>query len=469
MKTTADVKIPSSALERVIGQEEAVSIARICAKQRRHLLLVGAPGTGKSMLAMGIASILPRASQEISIIHNSERPERPVVEVRTSAEPRQSRPKVKGKLLSPEEVPAFVSERLGFRCRSCGKLSKPSLSVCPSCGTDKYKTSSSPFDDLLLNIDSYKLEKRLQTTRITGGREEAVLFERVRDDKIRLVSHSELKKLRKLEERKPRKVLVSMERNLFVQNTGASEAELLGDVKHDPYGEHSEIGSPPYQRVVPGAIHEAHEGVLFIDEITTLGNLQKYLLTAMQEKKFPITGKNASSTGAIVRVDDVPCDFILACACNINDLRHVLPPLRSRINGNGYEVLVNSSMPDTEQNQAKLVQFMAQEISKDGRIPHADFEAVQLIISEAKRMSREIDNTPGLTLRLRKLAGIIKLAGDLAVVSDSRLITKEFVANAIKRAKSAEEQLSEKYDNWWSTQASDLGVRSPKKASSEFR
>ncbi|PIU53389.1 MAG: hypothetical protein COS90_06425, partial [Deltaproteobacteria bacterium CG07_land_8_20_14_0_80_60_11] len=46
-----------------------------------------------------------------------------------------------------------------------------------------------------------------------------------------------------------------------------------------------------YERLVPGMIHRANGGVLFIDEI---GNLplhsQQELLTAMQEKKYPITG-----------------------------------------------------------------------------------------------------------------------------------------------------------------------------------
>ncbi|MCL4334736.1 MAG: Lon protease family protein, partial [Candidatus Thermoplasmatota archaeon] len=41
---TSNVKIPSNPMERIIGQEEAVKYARIAARQRRNLLLVGPPG-----------------------------------------------------------------------------------------------------------------------------------------------------------------------------------------------------------------------------------------------------------------------------------------------------------------------------------------------------------------------------------------------------------------------------------------
>jgi len=56
VESTAQVVIPSDPLKRVIGQDEAVTLARIAAKQRRHLLLVGPPGTGKTSIAHGLAS-----------------------------------------------------------------------------------------------------------------------------------------------------------------------------------------------------------------------------------------------------------------------------------------------------------------------------------------------------------------------------------------------------------------------------
>jgi len=68
------------------------------------------------------------------------------------------------------------------------------------------------------------------------------------------------------------------------------------------------LGTPAHERVIAGMIHRANKGVLFIDEI---GNLQpqsqQELLTAMQEKKYPITGQSERSSGAMVRTEAVPC------------------------------------------------------------------------------------------------------------------------------------------------------------------
>ena len=54
-KTTKDIKIPKDPLERVIGQDRAVKIAKLAAVQRRHLLLVGPPEVTDKKQEMSIA------------------------------------------------------------------------------------------------------------------------------------------------------------------------------------------------------------------------------------------------------------------------------------------------------------------------------------------------------------------------------------------------------------------------------
>jgi ATP-dependent Lon protease len=155
-------------------------------------------------------------------------------------------------------------------------------------------------------------------------------------------------------------------------------------------------------------------------------------------------------------VEDVPCDFILVAACNIQDLENILSPLRSRIIGGGYEVLVDICMPDTPENRAKYAQFVAQEVIMDGHIPHATIGAVEMIISEGKARAKSDGQLNSLTLRLRELGGLIRAAGDIAVMEESEFITEDHIKRALKRSKPAEDQIRDRYGSYTKGLTKDL-------------
>jgi lon-related putative ATP-dependent protease len=201
------------------------------------------------------------------------------------------------------------------------------------------------------------------------------------------------------------------------------------------------LGTPAHLRVESGAVHRANKGVLFIDEIADLEpKSQQELLTAMQEKKYPITGQSELSSGAIVRTEPVPCDFLLVAAGNLADIERMHPALRSRIRGYGYEVYMESTMPDNEQNREKLVRFIAQEIAKDTRIPPFSYSACMEVINEARRRA---GRKRRLTLILRDLGGLIRAAGDIAVERGKKIVGREEVLEALGYAKPIEAQYAE--------------------------
>jgi Lon-like ATP-dependent protease len=116
--------------------------------------------------------------------------------------------------------------------------------------------------------------------------------------------------------------------------------------------------------------------------------------------------------------------------------------LRSRIRGYGYEVFMKDSMPDTPENREKLMQFIAQEVEKDGRIPHFDKSAVEEIIKEAQRRSGKKET---LTLKLRDLGGLVRASGDIAKEENADLVTYDHVITAKKLARTLEQQIADRY------------------------
>jgi Lon-like ATP-dependent protease len=71
-ETTEDVPIPERLVDQVIGQEAGSVVIRKAAEQRRHMLMIGDPGTGKSMLARSMTDLLPQDALEDVLVYPNE-------------------------------------------------------------------------------------------------------------------------------------------------------------------------------------------------------------------------------------------------------------------------------------------------------------------------------------------------------------------------------------------------------------
>ena len=69
--STEEVPIPENLVDQVIGQEAASIIVRKAAEQRRHIIMVGEPGTGKSMLARSMTEFLPKEQLEDILVYRN--------------------------------------------------------------------------------------------------------------------------------------------------------------------------------------------------------------------------------------------------------------------------------------------------------------------------------------------------------------------------------------------------------------
>ncbi|WP_304124809.1 ATP-dependent protease LonB [Methanosphaera cuniculi] len=391
---TKNIDIPPMLIDQIIGQEDAVETIKKAAKQRRNVLLIGEPGIGKSMIAKAMAELLPPEDlQDILIYPNVENPNNPLVGVMPAGQGKKIVQNSKEQFKKQESRKNTLTIAIIALIMAIGFITNQFLTAIIAVG--------------IVFFALYQIKPKNQQLA------------------PKLLVNSENKKVAP-----------------FIDATGAHAGALLGDVRHDPY-QSGGLGTPAHERVESGMIHRANKGVLYIDEIGTMDmKTQQELLTAMQEHKLQITGQSDTSSGAMVRTDAVPCDFVLVASGNLEVLDGMHIALRSRIRGYGYEIFMKDTMEDTPENRKKLSQFVAQEVKNDGRIPHFSKEAVAEIIKEAQRRAGKKDT---LTLKLRDLGGLVRAAGDIAIEEGANEVTPDHVFEAKKQARSLEQQIADRY------------------------
>jgi Lon-like ATP-dependent protease len=393
-KDTSSITVPESLIDHVIGQDEAVEVIKKAARQRRHVMLIGSPGTGKSMLGKAMSELLPvEELQDVLVYANPEDNNTPRVRVVPAGRGKQ--------IVDAQKMEARkkVQTRNMFL-----------MLIVMALIVYAYYTGQLLFGIIAAALIFLSLRYMLP-------KEDAMV------PKL-LVDNNNKKKAP------------------YVDATGAHAGALLGDVRHDPF-QSGGLETPSHERVECGSIHKAHQGVLFIDEVNTLRpESQQSLLTALQEGEYPITGQSERSSGALVRTEPVPCSFIMIAAGNLDAVQGMHPALRSRIKGYGYEVYMRDTMDDTLENRNKLIRFVAQEIVRDGKIPHFTRDAVSEIMREAKRRSGRKGH---LTLMLRDLGGLIRVSGDVARSNGANLTEADHVMQAKKMARSVEQQLADRF------------------------
>lgn len=409
IESTGQVPIPPKLVDQVIGQEAASIVVRKASEQRRHMIMVGEPGTGKSMLARSMTEFLPPEQlEDILVYRNLEDENEP--KVRTVPAGRGSR---------------LIAERRAHVRQQRERTNRTLLFIALVVGAALLLATISSGEILTFIFGSFILVFGyfFLRTRLTAGDESNIP-----------------------------KLLIKHERSdepPFIDATGTLAGALLGDVRHDPFQSGADLATPAHERVEPGAVHRANKGVLYIDEIRMLRmEEQQALLVAMQERELSISGRSERSSGALTKSEPVPTDFILVAAGNLDSIQNMHPALRSRIRGYGYEVYVNTDMKDTERNRRRLIRFIAQEVGNEmskgtGRpIPHFDKQAISLVLKEAQRRSGRRGK---LSLRLRELGGLVRIAGDLAAEESSPLTHSKHVVRARAIAKPLEQQVADRY------------------------
>ena len=395
VESTDDIEVPDRLVDQVIGQDHARDIVQKAAKQRRHVMMIGTPGTGKSMLAKAMSELLPKEEmQDVLVYHNPDDGNAPKVRTVPAGKGEQIVEAHKEEARKRNQMRSFlmwiiIAIVIGYALLIEGAVLLGVLAAGVIYLAFRYGSRSS--DAMIPNL---------------------------------LVNSAETQTAP------------------FEDATGAHAGALLGDVRHDPF-QSGGMETPSHDRVEAGAIHQANKGVLFLDEINTLDiRSQQKLMTAIQEGEFSITGQSERSSGAMVQTEPVPTDFIMIAAGNLDAMENMHPALRSRIKGYGYEVYMDDTIDDTPEMRRKYARFVAQEVENDGRLPAFTRDAIEEFMLEAQRRSGRKDH---LTLEMRDLGGLVRVAGDIARAEDAEFTTRDHVLRAKRRSRSIEQQLADNY------------------------
>ena len=393
--SSEEIRVPDRLVDQVIGQDHARDIVLKAAKQRRHVMMIGSPGTGKSMLAKAMSQLLPKEElQDVLVYHNPDDGNEPKVRTVPAAKGEQIVEAHKEEARKRNQMKSFlmwiiIAVVFGYAILIIGRPLIGIIAAGVIYLAFRYMSRGS--DAMVPNLLVNNADQQVAP---------------------------------------------------FEDATGAHAGALLGDVRHDPF-QSGGMETPSHDRVEAGGIHKANKGVLFVDEINTLDiRSQQKLMTAIQEGEFAITGQSERSSGAMVQTEPVPTDFIMVAAGNLDAMENMHPALRSRIKGYGYEVYMDDTIEDSPEMRRKYARFVAQEVANDGRLPPFTAEAIEELILEAQRRSGRKQH---LSLKFRDLGGLIRVAGDIARAEDRDHTTREDVLQAKARSRSIEQQLADDY------------------------
>ncbi|TRO45620.1 hypothetical protein E2P30_01270, partial [Candidatus Bathyarchaeota archaeon] len=231
----------------------------------------------------------------------------------------------------------------------------------------------------------------------------------------------------------------------FLDATGHGSAQLFGSIAWDPL-QTGGLGTPEHQRVTAGDVHRAHLGILYIDEIKNMSPDEAItLLTVLEDGQLPITMRSrlsgAGGTAAMaVATEPVPCMDFLVGAGNFDSIGQVHPALMDRFYGYGKVVRMNNDMQNTVENRRKYVQFIAQEVSRFRLVPFTR-EACEEIVNEGRRRSNKKNS---LSTKFRPMISMIKTAATLAMNEGLKQVEKRHVVEAIEHhCKTIQKQILE--------------------------
>ena len=470
-KDTSQIAIPEDPIEKVIFQDKAKKAIRKVAQNRGHLLLVGKPGTGKSMLADMFNYVIDKSLGDY-------------------IRPRESIVAYPGKDQNHMRVAYATPEKIENHILMVNQAIEAVKNSIEEFSLDKQINSVRKVKNILLWITALSIIAGIffpPAFVITGLSGLGAIFMFIQEDNHKVQEKiqqetfsSKSANVKHITDTVPEILYDPREdTNLMIRISEPSSKNMKGGFRHDPY-QSGNLHTPIHKRAYLGA--HAKAPIIYIDELKTLikEGYMSSLLEIMQNKKYILEGgRNTGSGAADMSENYLKADNIIIACCNHDTLNYLQEEgdgaFLSRIEDKGEIVNMESSVNETKENIAEVAQYIKQEIEnldiefkntwgkvmeKEGhtgvrrrseqiygkklpldyqlKVREFSRHAVAEIIKELR--CRSADGK--LSCILRPVNGIIKTAELEAIVENSELVEPRHIRNALGEHLSIEGAIS---------------------------
>ncbi|MGD9181827.1 MAG: ATP-binding protein [Desulfobacterales bacterium] len=472
---TSQIAIPKDPIDRVIFQDKAKRAIRKIAQNRGHILMVGRPGTGKSMLANMFKEVLEQSLGDYL------RPQEAII-----AYPGKDKNHVRIAYEDPAKI-EYLLDML-MKAIESAKDSVDEFSLA-----DQIQSSRKARQGLLLaavigTAAGIFFPAAFVVAGLTGM---GAIFMYMQEnnhkaqEKIQRESNSDRRNtVKHLDDMVP-DILYDprKDKDLMARISEPDARNMKGGFRHDPY-QSGNLETPCHKRTYLGA--HAKSPIIYIDELKTLIKVgyMAELLEIMQNKQYILEGGRNTGSGAADRSENhLRADNIIVACCNHDTLQHLQEEgegaFLSRIEDKGEIIQMESAVPETAENIRQVAQYVKQEVINLGEefkdswgevIAKEGYESVKqrseyifgkTLPDDFKLQEREICRSAVLEIIkelrcrasdgklsgiLRPINGIIKSAELEAIFENAPSVKARHIRKALKEHLSLEGGLSKEFN-----------------------
>jgi Lon-like ATP-dependent protease len=355
---TSQIKLPQDPIDRVIFQDRAKRAIRKIAQNKGHILMVGRPGTGKSMLANMFKEVLDK-----SIGDYLRSPEAIV------AYPGKDRNHIRFAYELPAKMDVVISDlnaaietarngldqfSLSEQIQSARKVKIALiLATCLGAAGGFYFPPAFIAAGLTgmgsifmyMQENNHRAQEKIQRETHDGSKNDVKHLQ----DMVPEVLHD------------PRK-----DQELMARVSEPSSRNMKGGFRHDPY-QSGNLQTACHLRAYLGA--HAKSPIIYIDELKTMVKVgyMADLLEIMQNKQYILEGGRSTGSGAADRSENhLKANNIIVACCNHDTLAYLQEEgdgaFLSRIEDKGEIIHMESAVPENEANVKQIAQYIKQEV-----------------------------------------------------------------------------------------------------------